>query len=221
MGYGELFGRTLGRQVMSSTRHDNEIDAASGSRDGRLHRSVKTKARIAAAFVALVDEGSLAPTSQEVAERAGVGHRTVFRHFQDMESLYSSILDEIRKIGEPMLAAVQADGPLSGRIRQVVAQRAELHHRIRRFRRALVPRYWTSPTLKELSRRNQQTMRSMWLAALPEAAELTAPEIEALDMLLSFETWARLTEVQGLSAKQARVVMERVVCRMLDVEIRT
>ena len=39
----------------------------------------------------LVREGRMAPTAEEVAKRAEVGLRTVFRRFKDMESLYAEM----------------------------------------------------------------------------------------------------------------------------------
>ncbi len=39
-------------------------------------------------MLALVRAGDVAPGAEKVAARAGVGLRTVFRHFENMESLY-------------------------------------------------------------------------------------------------------------------------------------
>jgi len=41
------------------------------------------------ALVGLVGDGVLEPTAQQVAARAGVGIRTVFRRFSDVESLFA------------------------------------------------------------------------------------------------------------------------------------
>ena len=40
--------------------------------------------------------------------------------------------------------------------------------------------------------------------------------LEALDLLLSFETWARLRDDQGLSPKRAREVLEAAVRKLTD-----
>ena len=55
--------------------------------DGRERRSERTRKKIMEAMLALVEEGNLVPTAPEVSERAGVGLRTVFRHFDDKEGL--------------------------------------------------------------------------------------------------------------------------------------
>lgn len=195
----------------------NARDPTAGITDGRIHRSIRTKAAIAAAFVTLVDAGNLAPTSQEVAERAGVGHRTVFRHFQDMESLYASIRGEIAKRAEPILAQSFA-GPLLKRVHQLVLQRTRFHIRITNFRRVLVARYWTSPAMQTLVQRDQAILRERTRQALPESAALSATDFETLELLLSFEAWARLRELQGLSARKAREVIESGIRRLLTGE---
>ena len=59
--------------------------------DGRRARGHVSRSRIVAAMIELVREGCVAPTAEQVALRADVGLRTVFRHFDDMESLYREI----------------------------------------------------------------------------------------------------------------------------------
>lgn len=193
----------------------NAGEATERITDGRIHRSIRTKAAIAAAFVTLVDGGNLAPTSHEVAQQAGVGHRTVFRHFQDMESLYASIRDEIAKRAQPILLQQSFSGPLPQRLQQLVLQRNRFHKRIANFRRVLVARYWTSPTLRALVQRDQAALRDLTRRALPESALLAPADFELLELLLSFEAWARLRELQGLSERKARDVIESGVSRLL------
>ncbi|MCC5873165.1 MAG: TetR/AcrR family transcriptional regulator [Gammaproteobacteria bacterium] len=193
----------------------NDGGSTAGITDGRIHRSIRTKAAIAAAFVTLVDGGNLAPTSHEVAAQAGVGHRTVFRHFQDMDSLFASIREEIAKRAQPILAGQVFTGSLSQRVHQLVLQRIRFHTRITNFRRALVARYWTSPTMQALVHKDQAMLRELTRDALPEARDLPASDFELLELLLSFEAWSRLRELQGLSERKARDVIESGVMRLL------
>ena len=60
-----------------------EIDNTE-SLDGRRQRSARSRAAIIEASFELMQEGVLAPTAQQIAERAGVGIRSFFRHFEDM-----------------------------------------------------------------------------------------------------------------------------------------
>ncbi|MCC5886009.1 MAG: TetR/AcrR family transcriptional regulator [Gammaproteobacteria bacterium] len=200
---------------MSPMDDMNDGGSTSGITDGRIHRSIRTRAAIAAAFVTLVDGGNLAPTGHEVAGQAGVGHRTVFRHFQDMDSLYASIREEIAKRAQPILAGQASTGPLPKRVQQLVLQRTRFHTRITNFRRALVARYWTSPTMQALVQKDQAMLRELTRRALPEARELPAQDFELLELLLSYEAWARLRELQGLSERRARATIESGVLRLL------
>ena len=59
--------------------------------DGRLERSKKSRDLIIKAMRDLIDEGILSPTAQQVAQTAQVGIRTVFRHANDMETLFKLI----------------------------------------------------------------------------------------------------------------------------------
>ena len=73
---------------------------ATGSPDGRALRSERSRQVIIDAMLELVGEGNLVPTAQQVAERAEVGIRTVFRHFSEMESLYSTADKRLRETYE-------------------------------------------------------------------------------------------------------------------------
>src|SRR5262245_66569994 len=59
--------------------------------DGRVRRGQRSGQAIVEALVGLVGDGILEPTAQQVAARAGVGIRTVFRRFSDMESLFAEM----------------------------------------------------------------------------------------------------------------------------------
>ena len=48
--------------------------------DGRIQRSERSRETIVQAMLDLIGEGTLSPTAQQVAVRADVGVRTVFRH---------------------------------------------------------------------------------------------------------------------------------------------
>ena len=52
----------------------------------------------------LVRAGAISPVAEEVAERAGVGLRTVFRHFDDMDSLYREMAEAMRNELQPIVA---------------------------------------------------------------------------------------------------------------------
>jgi hypothetical protein len=75
-------------QGLSRTTEPSASESASsGIIDGRLHRSMTTRRKIVTALETLIRAGTLSPTAEQVAVQAQVGLRTVFRHFDDMETL--------------------------------------------------------------------------------------------------------------------------------------
>jgi len=66
-----------------------KLEAA--TEDGRRQRSDRSRRRIIEALFDLIGEGNMTPSAVGVAERANVGLRTVFRHFEDMDSIYDEM----------------------------------------------------------------------------------------------------------------------------------
>ncbi len=106
--------------------------------DGRVQRSVRSRERILEALVELVQEGELQPTGEQVATRAGVGLRTVFRHFEDMESLYAEIQARLQRLFQPLLAAPLVEGGLRERASERMAP-FKRSDRLRRWKLAHPP----------------------------------------------------------------------------------
>ena len=71
--------------------------------DGRVRRSQRSGQAIVGALFELIGEGLLEPTAQQVAARARVGLRTVFRRFSDMESLFAEMDARLQAEAVPLL----------------------------------------------------------------------------------------------------------------------
>ena len=85
--------------------------------DGRVRRSQRSGQAIVEALMELVGEGVLEPTAQQVAERAHVGIRTVFRRFSDMESLFAEMDARLQAEAVPLLLGGRPQGRLAERAR--------------------------------------------------------------------------------------------------------
>jgi len=179
--------------------------------DGRRRRSLDSRARIVAAMLELIRAGHTAPGAEQVAERAGVGLRTVFRHFKDMASLYR----EMSRVIEDELQDV-ADRPFRGRtwrerILELVERRAVGFEKIAPFKRASDVQRLGARLPAADQRRLNAALRGILERELPPEVAADAVKVEALDLLLSFESWDRLRSEQGLSSRRARAVLERAV----------
>lgn len=188
-----------------------------GTTDGRVLRSVRSRELIAGALYELIGEGHLEPTAQRIAERAGVGIRTVFRLFSDMDALYATL--DARLLAEvmPMLP----DGPPEGadlgeRALALVAGRAALFERVAPYNRASNLKRGRSSFLAEQHRKLVRQLRAWLLRWLPELRDAPADLVEALDQATSFEAWNRLRSDQRLGQARARAAMERAVKALVN-----
>ena len=178
--------------------------------DGRRRRSADSRARIVAAMLELTRESALAPSAEQVALRAGVGLRTVFRHFQDMDSLYS-------EIAGPFEAELRAwaERPFKGatwqeRVIELIARRSAAFEIVAPLRRASDALRHASPVLQAEHATLTTALRTILRGLVPKDA-VDASTFEALDLLLGFEAWSRLRREQNLSPAQARKVLQNAV----------
>lgn len=176
--------------------------------DGRLARSERSREAIVEAMLALVGEGEPNPTAEQVAERARVGIRTVFRHFRDMESLFAAMDARIEADVAPRFTGPVPAGDAEGRVRELIARRCRLYEAIAPYKRAGALRRADSPFLRgrqaALARRLRAELRR-WLPELERAPEELA---EGLELLTSFEAWDRLRSEQRLGAARTQAVLE-------------
>ncbi|PZQ61018.1 MAG: transcriptional regulator [Phenylobacterium zucineum] len=182
--------------------------------DGRRRRGQDNRARIVAAMLEIIREGVMIPGAEQVAARAEVGLRTVFRHFDDMDSLYRemtvAIETELRALmGRPFLAEGWRD-----RLVELVTRRSEVFERIMPFRRASDTVRHRSRFLAEDHARLATTLRELLKGVLPDELVTGPTKFEALDLLTGFEAWSRLRVEQGLSPDEARRVLQLAVVRL-------
>lgn len=192
-----------------------EVNVAepTGSSDGRRRRGEDNRARIVAAMLEIVQSGEVAPSAEQVAVRADVGLRTVFRHFSDMDSLYSEMSEAI----EAEVQAV-ADQPFQatdwpGRVVELVGRRGMAFEKIGPFRKASDAFRHRSRFLGDDANRLSRRLREILERVVGDAVDTQT--LEALDLLLSFEAWSRLREEQGLSVEQTRAVLESAARRLI------
>jgi AcrR family transcriptional regulator len=179
------------------------------STDGRLLRSQRSRELIADALYELVGEGHLEPTAQQTADRAGVGIRTVFRLFSDMESLYATMNARLLSEVRPMLREGPPEGAnLRERATALVADRAALFQRVAPYMRGTNLNRERSPFLTDQYRKIVRQLRERLLVWLPELRNAPQDLLEALDQATSFEAWDRLRNDQRLGLPRARAAME-------------
>jgi AcrR family transcriptional regulator len=174
--------------------------------DGRVLRGARNHEAIAKATYALVRETHRPPTVEEIAERAGVGTRTVFRQFEDLDALYRTLNDRLREEILAMISLAPPTGALDVDLRALVSRRAKIFEHLLPFRRAGARVQHQSTFLQEQDALLEQLLRAGLLANVGTHVA-HADALEAVDALLSFEAWDRLRERQRLSARRAERVL--------------
>jgi AcrR family transcriptional regulator len=183
-------------------------DTTIKKQDGRRLRSAASRLRIVEAMRDLIREGNVSPRAEEVATRANVGLRTVFRHFDDMESLYREIGALAMVEAEPLLDLTEPSGTAEERFLTMLERRSRLFERIMPFRIAADANAHRSPYLVEDRDRMNAGLRDLLRNALPASLRKDRTLLDALDAVLSFDMWRRLRMDQNLSVPQARRTVE-------------
>jgi AcrR family transcriptional regulator len=161
--------------------------STSTASDGRRQRSERSKQAIIEAMLDMIGEGILIPTAQQVSERAGVGIRSVFRHFEDMESIFV-MADEARRARyEDIFLGGDRKGTLEQRILHAVEQRAKGYELYGNVMLTTLAQRWRFAVLRKNYERYQRGLRKDLHDWLPELEKLDPGSCEAVHGVASFE----------------------------------
>jgi len=182
-----------------------------GPVDGRAQRSERSREAIVQALLELVGEGVPEPTAQQVAERADVGVRTVFRHFSDMDTLFAAMNDRVTNAVSDLFVEENQVGSLSERIEALIERRSKIFGIVEPYRRAQTVQRSRSPFLQQQQQRTNKILRTDLQRWLPEVSGFENEIAEALELTLSLESWERLRFDQRLGAKRSQSVIRHIV----------
>lgn len=205
-------GAKLGQRSPMGARVESEKQEPAPPRiDGRRERSRSSRARIVAAMLDLIDRGDLTPSAARVAEEAGVGLRTVFRQFDDMDTLYREMSETIARRILPIANAPYAGLDWRDDVRDLVGRRIRVFETMLPFRLAANIKRYQSPFLMGQYGQVVALERDYVLRLLPDAIRRDKLSAEALCAALSFQTWRALRHDQGLTAEEAGQVTAHMV----------
>jgi len=177
------------------------------SEDGRHLRSADSRARIVTAMVELVQEGDPSPGAEAVAARAGVGLRTVFRQFSDMEGLYAEMVAATR--GEFITCfGTKLEAPdWQGRILELSDRLVTIYDQRMHLRRAGNARRHQSASLDSGIRALNSTIKGVVQREMPSTLYFDTIRMERLLMMLSFDVWLRLRDEQELDSATSKLIV--------------
>ena len=183
--------------------------------DGRRARSRSSRAKIAAAMLDLVAKGEVAPSAAQVAEVAGVGLRSVFRHFRDMDALYREMAEAIEGQILPILMRPPEGATWQQRLFDIAARRARIFETIMPYRISANVRRFESTYLMEGYRRQLRLEAEALAAHLPDDVRADVEGARGLNVILSFNTWRLLRHDQNLAPEEAGAVVHRMLADAL------
>ena len=162
----------------------------------------------------------LQPTAAEIAERAGVSLRSVFQHFDDMESLYAAVAEAQFARLSRLISQEAGVGPLGARSRAFVERRAELLETITPVRRAaLLQEPFSEELARRLRRAHDMAREEIERTFAPELAAVPAGDgrdiVLALDVATNWSAWETSRRLNGLSIEESKRVMERTITALL------
>lgn len=92
--------------------------------DGRTLRRTRNRDAVIASLISLMQEGNLNPTVAQIADRAEVSHRSVFRYFEDLDDLFRTALETAVRDALPRgVIPDVGEGSLEHRIDTMIASR--------------------------------------------------------------------------------------------------
>ena len=187
--------------------------------DGRHARRDRNRTAVVEAMLELYHEGNYEPSSDEIAARAGLSPRSLFRYFDDLDDLVRTAIDHQLEVVRPYTdPGATVDAPLAERIARLVQSRWRTYAEIEVVARIARARALTQPLLAE----QIASSRRFWRQQLADlfAAELQhapADTLAAIDVLTSFESVQHLRE-QGLGRARIDAALGAALMKLLETQ---
>ncbi len=181
--------------------------------DGRRAWRDRNLSAVVDALLDLFNEGNLRPGADEIAARSGVSRRSVFRYFDDLDTLDRTAIErQTGRVSHLVELPGLGTGAIEDRIDRLVAQRLRLFEAILPVARVSRLRAPFEPVLadglarsRHLFRRQVERHFAGELRPLSRSARNAT--LGAAEVLCSFEAYELLRLGQGQTAKQIGEVM--------------
>lgn len=188
--------------------------------DGRRARSQRSHDAVVEALLALCREGTYRPSAAEVAERAGVSVRTVFRLFEDLDSLVEiAVEQQWERIGT-LHDAPDATGTRAERVGALAHQRIEIHEAVAPIVRTGRHIIDQSAALRRAIRERRHLLREQLEVQFERELRGRTPSdarelLSAIEVASSFESIEYLRVVAAHTAAEAEAIVARSLLALL------
>jgi AcrR family transcriptional regulator len=185
--------------------------------DGRRLRREQNRTAVLDALVELFEEGNYQPRSNEIAERAGLSPRSLFRYFDDVDDLNRAAIQQQLERATPLLdPGVDAHAPTPAKIAAVVEARARLFEATAPAARSARVCAHRHPAIAAQVHDARGYLRRQLRRLFAIELDGDADRHNAVDVLCSFESWELLRHEHGLSRPKAIATLTNALTALLD-----
>ena len=159
--------------------------------DGRNLRSINSQKLIVDACIKLFKAGNLEPTAQQVADESGVGIRTVFRQFDEMENLFKSV-DAVLSKDYDFEVRYDPSSSFDARLQSTISHMNAGYEKHKLIMFMTVSKMWKYQFLRENYLMYQERIKDKTEEVLPEVKGFDNESRHLFHASLSFAMWTRL-----------------------------
>ena len=185
--------------------------------DGRRLRRAQNRQAVLDALVGLFEDGVYQPTTNEIAERAGISPRSLFRYFDDVDDLHRAAIERSRLTAAPLAVMdIDADAPTAEKVAAFVEARVRLHEAVGNAERATRLSAHRHEVIAAQLREGRAFFRNQ--ARTVFASELEGADaslLPAVDALTSIETYDLYRTTHGLSRVRATTALASALTALL------
>ena len=163
--------------------------------DGRFARSQKTKDAIVKALLKLLRNTPF-PTAEQVAKESKIGLRTVYRQFNDMESIYLSLHEKcMHSLGQMFDSDIDLNKSFKERVNFAISERLTIYEEYETLFIATISNSARLPTLVNQVAESYQIMRERFIEIVPEIKNLSTIKSDLLFTRITFPPWFSLRKL--------------------------
>lgn len=198
------------------------LESSTAGGDGRNLRRDRNRQDIVDALLALYESGEIEVSAAQIAKRADLSERSLFRYFVDVDDLYRAAFDaKFERIKSFTKISAFGHGAFHEKVENFVAQRLRLFKAVGNIGRASRALAHRNPMIQDLLHKSrldlrQQTVRHFRseLAELPKAERVGA--VAAIEVLCSYESFDLMRRDQGLSVAATKSALTAVISKIFN-----
>lgn len=193
-----------------------------GTLDGRHRRRVINRTTVLDTMIDLWRDGHYEATSVEIAERAGLSPRSLFRYFDDVDDLVRATIDHVLSLASGVgVIRVEPAADTAVKVGALLASRDELYRAVGVAAHAARIAQDSSPLVAERIAETRRAMRDQLVRLFEhELTTSAAGVLELTELLTSFESWELRQGWDPAARAHAETLLASTLTTLLSTESR-